>query len=183
MSRKAAYVQEIEDAIEVVRKRVTKYPELNWNEHQTRYSLIDPMLQALGWDVSDPSKVNVEASNGSRDKPDYVLRRKGRQHPVAVVEAKRVAEDIQFVIQNGEVEPGNWMEWKEQEFTQMERYWKNLRPAAAVLTNGVFWDIYCLNSARGSLKGKRIDYFNILNQSPTTYFSSLKKLHRTRGDW
>ena len=58
-------------------------------ESRTRVTLIDPMLCALGWDVSDPRLVHIEprTANGWAD---YALM--DRNTPVIFVEAKKLAE-------------------------------------------------------------------------------------------
>ena len=57
----------------------------------TRQVLIDPLLVALGWDVSDPNLVELEYSAG-QGRADYALL--GAHGPVAVVEAKRLGENL-----------------------------------------------------------------------------------------
>ncbi|MDE0107088.1 MAG: type I restriction enzyme HsdR N-terminal domain-containing protein [Bryobacterales bacterium] len=65
------------------------------NETRTRMALIDPLLKALGWDSSDPSRVapeyGVEDKKGKR--VDYALKDTGG-NPVAIMEAKRLGEDL-----------------------------------------------------------------------------------------
>ena len=63
-TRKAAYAQGIETEIENIRARVTDHKEYFEREEHTRYALIDPMLRALGWDLGDPSQVQVEYEIG-----------------------------------------------------------------------------------------------------------------------
>lgn len=63
-------------------------------ETRTRQVLIDPLLKELGWDVGDPSQVELELpmekpfGKKGQLKPDYTLRH-GRK-AVAVVEAKAI---------------------------------------------------------------------------------------------
>ena len=62
------------------------------NETRTRMALVDPLLMALGWDVSDPDVVTPEfkVSGGSAD---YALLRADEQ-PAATVEAKKLGERL-----------------------------------------------------------------------------------------
>ena len=54
-------MQEIIQTIEIIRKRIDKHKTaLSGSEAMTRYALIDPMLRALDWDVSDPDTVTPE---------------------------------------------------------------------------------------------------------------------------
>ena len=55
-------------------------------------ALIDPLLCALGWDVSDPAMVMPEYKVGSKS-ADYALLRPDRM-PVATFEAKRLGEPL-----------------------------------------------------------------------------------------
>ena len=59
-------------------------------ETRTRVSLIDPVLQALGWDVGDPGLVEIEpvVANG---RADYASLR-GIGEPLLLLEAKRLGD-------------------------------------------------------------------------------------------
>ena len=47
--------------IETLKERISTHGQaLRQNETRTRIALIDPMLQALGWDTSDPAIVMTE---------------------------------------------------------------------------------------------------------------------------
>ena len=66
---------------------------LSQNEYRTRLSLIDPMLNALGWDVSEPEfgdalKTRYSGVVG----PDYALLGETTNKPSAFIEAKRLGE-------------------------------------------------------------------------------------------
>ena len=48
-------------AIQTVQERIREHGNsLSQNEYRTRVVLIDPVLCALGWDVSDPGSVTIE---------------------------------------------------------------------------------------------------------------------------
>lgn len=88
-------LDELFKTFEFLKKRIEEHREyLSQDETRTRQVLIDPLLKELGWDVGDPSAVELEyqiekpfRSKGVA-KPDYALMQKGK--PVAVVEAKRL---------------------------------------------------------------------------------------------
>ena len=82
---------ELVSDIEVLKKRIQSHGAvLRENELRTRTALIDPLLRALGWDVSDPTLVTPEYSvRGSR--ADYALLRPDAR-PAATVEAKKLGE-------------------------------------------------------------------------------------------
>ena len=103
---------------------------VNNHETSTRYMVIDPILRALGWDLSDPADCVVEypmQSPPGRPAPrvDYVL--KGPSGiPAIAIEAKRI-----------DVESDD-----DDALTQMERYLKGVPTATvAVVTNGQYWTI------------------------------------------
>lgn len=73
------------DAIETVKRRIQEHgANLRENETRTRVALIDPILEALGWDVSDPSAVILEYDVSGR-RADYALLRDDGK-PAATVE-------------------------------------------------------------------------------------------------
>ena len=75
----------------------------NFHETSTRYIIIDPILQALGWDLSDPSQCWAEypiPNSGERPlRPDYLLLDE-EGDPAVVIEAKRIdvhsEDDLNF---------------------------------------------------------------------------------------
>ncbi len=78
--------------IETVRGRIRdhrSYFDVVAPEARTRVSLIDPLLQALEWDVGDPSLVEIESRVGSSSRADYALQRRVGE-PVLLLEAKRL---------------------------------------------------------------------------------------------
>ena len=64
---------ELCSTIEVVRERLRKHEKyIGEKETRTRVLIIDELLRALGWDVTDPGVVQMElGNNGSAI--DYVL--------------------------------------------------------------------------------------------------------------
>ena len=79
--------------IETLKERIAAHgASLRENETRTRMALIDPLLQALGWDVSDPAMVTPEYSVGA-SRADYgLLTSTGT--PSALVEAKKLDESL-----------------------------------------------------------------------------------------
>lgn len=65
------------------------------NEAATRAVLVDPVLRALGWDIANPFKVEVETPGSfgtSKVSADYALKASG--DVVAVIEAKKLGADL-----------------------------------------------------------------------------------------
>jgi len=90
-----------EEAREKVKALVEKFKMYHesgeaqkWKEEQTIIYLINPLFEALGWDVHSPEEVdyqsNIQAKSSKR--PDYIFKLNGV--PKFVVEAKAVKEDL-----------------------------------------------------------------------------------------
>lgn len=78
----------IAEAIKALKKTRNEHEEyLKPIETRTRQLLIDPMLEALGWDVRNPAQVHLEYK-GTSGKPDYALFSHG--NVVALIEAKKL---------------------------------------------------------------------------------------------
>ena len=86
-------LDDLVSVIESLRERIRSHDAaLRENETRTRMALIDPLLQALGWDVSDPAMVTPECKvSGSW--ADYALLNANGK-PVAFLEAKRMHEPL-----------------------------------------------------------------------------------------
>jgi len=79
--------------IETIKDRIDRHgASLRQNETRTRAALIDPLLQALGWDTTDPALVTPEYRTGGW--ADYALIGPGNR-PVAIIEAKRLGSVVE----------------------------------------------------------------------------------------
>ena len=122
--------------IELLRARIgSHHTVLRENETRTRMALIDPLMHALGWDVSDPGVVTPEykVSGGWADYA--LLRSDGR--PAATVEAKKLGEALAS------------------HRMQMLNYANASGIDYAVLTDGNRWELYDIFK-RGPLEERRI---------------------------
>lgn len=129
--------------IELLRARIKSHSTaLRENETRTRMALIDPLLHALGWDVSDPGVVTPEYKV-SDIWADYALLRPDGQ-PVATVEAKKL----------GTVLAAHRM--------QMLNYANAAGIDYAGLTDGNHWELYDVFK-RGQLEERRILEVSIAN--------------------
>lgn len=64
----------IRQAIQETVPKIRRFQDRAIGEQNTKASLIEPMLEALGWDVRDPDVVHREFKTTSQDKPvDYAL--------------------------------------------------------------------------------------------------------------
>jgi predicted type IV restriction endonuclease len=87
----------LSSVLEMVRDSATSYEQtLKNNEAATRAVLIDPVLRALGWDVANPYKVEVEKTERygkDRISADYAL--KSSSEVAIVIEAKKLGENLE----------------------------------------------------------------------------------------
>ncbi|MYC50441.1 MAG: hypothetical protein F4X50_09275 [Synechococcus sp. SB0662_bin_14] len=112
------------NVIEACKERIRVYRQsLQQNETRTRVALIDPLLTALGWDVSDPGLVTPEYSVGQR-RADYALNGSDAI-PAAMVEAKR----LNYAL-------------NEDERMQMLNYANARGVRYAAVTDGDIWELY-----------------------------------------
>ena len=114
------------NVIETLKKRMTTHRQsLQQHETRTRVALIDPLLTALGWDVSDPGLVTPEYPVDRR-RVDYALNGSDTT-PLAIVEAKH----LNCVIDR-------------EERMQMLNYANAKGIKYAAVTDGDVWEIYYL---------------------------------------
>ena len=84
-------LDDLVNAIQTVQQRIHEHGNsLSQNEYRTRLTLIDPILNALGWNVADPKLVMPEYQVGS-GRADYALLGEDGK-PLAFIEAKRLGE-------------------------------------------------------------------------------------------
>ena len=138
-------LDELLHVVAQVQDRIRKHGEtLRANETRTRVALIDPVLRVLGWDVSDPGLVTLEARLGPGS-ADYALLTPDNRLPAAIIEAKRLGENLA-----GHRE-------------QMVGYCVQAGVAYAALTNGDQWLLYDVWSRR-PLDEKQIFEVSLANE-------------------
>jgi predicted transport protein len=93
-------------------------------ETPTRAIIIDPLLEALGWDVRDPDEVQLEYPTVDGKSVDYALLI--NQKPVLLVEAKPLDDPLNDV----------------KGITQVVGYAANDGIVWCILTNGIVWKVY-----------------------------------------
>lgn len=85
--------QQLPQVIKLIAAKVPKYRDRALGEQNTKASLIEPILEALGWDIRDPDEVHREFRPISKDSPvDYAL--KLIRKPRLFLEAKGLGEDL-----------------------------------------------------------------------------------------
>ena len=82
-------LDDLQDTIEILKKRIRDHKDhIQDYESRTRTTLIDPMLQVLGWDVSDPALVQIEPKTVTGWADYALLGSNGK--PIVFVEAKKL---------------------------------------------------------------------------------------------
>ena len=62
-------------SVRTIAERARKYRDRGLGEQNSKASLIEPLLEALGWDIRDPDEVHREFRPTSKDSPvDYALK-------------------------------------------------------------------------------------------------------------
>ncbi|HUT28286.1 MAG TPA: DUF5655 domain-containing protein [Sedimentisphaerales bacterium] len=110
--------------IEQLRKKLEKHRRDDLKEYPTRTIFIDPLLEALGWDVRDPEDVELEYPTIDGRSVDYAP--KINRKPVLFVEAKALNDPLTDV----------------KSITQVVGYAANAGVEWCILTNGVTYRVY-----------------------------------------
>jgi predicted transport protein len=110
-------IREINSKLSTLRRR-------GLNEASTRTIIIEPMLEALGWDIRDPEEVEIEYPTVDKKAVDYAL--KINKKPVLLIEAKPLndpLDDLKAATQVIGYATSDGIEW-------------------CILTNGVKWKVF-----------------------------------------
>jgi len=118
-------MKELISCIEQLRLKLDRHRKENLKEYPTRIIFIDPLLQALGWDVKDPDEVQLEYPTIDGKSVDYALKKVDRK-PVLFIEAKPLNDPLTDV----------------KAITQVVGYASNAGIEWCILTNGVIYKVY-----------------------------------------
>lgn len=110
--------------IEGIRLKLDGLRKRSLKETPTRTIIVDPILEALGWDVRDPDEVQLEYPTVDGKSVDYALLINVK--PVLLVEAKGLDDKLNDV----------------KRITQVVGYAANDGIVWCVLTNGIIWKVY-----------------------------------------
>ncbi|MGB2698376.1 MAG: DUF5655 domain-containing protein [Candidatus Zixiibacteriota bacterium] len=110
--------------IESLRMKLDKHRKDDLKEYPTRTIFVDPLLQALGWDVRDPDEVELEHPTIDGKSVDYAP--KINRKPVLFIEAKPLNDTLVDV----------------KSITQVVGYAANAGVEWCILTNGVTYKVY-----------------------------------------
>ena len=195
-------------AIGRARKRVEKQGyHIASLETRTRYTLIDPILQALGWHLEDPLQVKIEHETTNQSNPyrvDYALF-SDEGKPVIIVEAKQLPREYLGIHKANREEDRARMKSAWEKFQcgeeipnpppviaiwsdltagleQLKGYVEQLelKSGYAVLTNGADWRISDIARESKSIHGEHLAAVNILFDTPSRREEVLGVLRRGR---
>ena len=158
---------ELHDLVVELSEKIRRHGDVfRNNETATRYSLIDPVLTALGWDVSDTSQVRPEFPLAGRNRvADYaMLHETGR--PQFFVEAKNL--DTPINKDSSAVE-------------QAINYTIRSDCEYVVITNGDTWEAY-RPRASGELHERRTTAFRIADEDRRSTVMGMLWLWRWRWE-
>ncbi len=117
-------MKDLPRCIETLRAQIERHRRSGLKEYPTRTIFIDPLLEALGWDVRDPDEVELEYPTVDGKSVDYALKINGK--PVLLLEAKQLSDSLEDV----------------KAITQVVGYATNDGIEWCVLTNGVRYRVY-----------------------------------------
>ena len=139
------WLDELNDLVVELNTKIDQHREiLQKSESATRYCLIDPLLTALGWDLSDPAQVLTEYKSGN-GRADYAMV-PGSGPPSLVIEAKSLLTPIENAIE------------------QTINYCIQDGIDYFVITNGDDWEAYETHR-RGPMQDKRVTAFKITDMN------------------
>ena len=85
--------EQLDDVIQSAATKIRRYRDRRIGEQNTKATLIEPLLEALGWDIRDPDEVHREFKANAKDNPvDYAL--KILRKPRLFLEAKGLGQNI-----------------------------------------------------------------------------------------
>ena len=166
------WLDDLNELVGTLKERIEQHKDvLSKNETATRYALIDPLLTALGWDLSDPGQVRTEYrsdDNSDRRRRDYTMftgednAGGDKKKPQLVIEAKHLDTPIGDKI-----------------IDQTIGYCVREGIPYFAVTNGSDWEIY-KTSGDVPINEKRIINFGLTDPAQTTV---MKMLWLWRGNF
>jgi hypothetical protein len=156
---------DFKDQIKQLGERVTKLKDQIQTEEATKNAFIMPFIQALGYDVFNPTEVVPEFVSDiglkKGEKIDYAIFKDGS--PTILVECKHWAQNLN--IHDG----------------QLLRYFHVSKANFGLLTNGIVYRFYSDLVAANKMDEKPFLEFNI-NEIKDNQIEELKKFHKTVFD-
>lgn len=156
---------DFKDTIRALGERVNRLKEQTLTEEATKHAFVLPFLQALGYDVFNPSEVVPEfiADVGIKkgEKVDFVVMKEGA--PVLLLEAK------------------HWKQKLDNHDGQLLRYFHVCKARFSVLTNGVEYRFFTDLVATNKMDERPFLDFDITNITDLQ-IEELKRFHKSYFD-
>jgi WD40 repeat protein len=158
-------MQKLIKTIQEISDRALRYNQLlQNNEEATKKTLIEPFIEALGYNIHDPTEVfpefGADIPNVRGDRVDYALFQSTRI-PFALVESKAYGEKLD----------------RPKHISQLFKYYNATGSRFGILTNGVDYKIYADFFRENIMDEKPFLEFNIINFSPSL-IQELKKISK-----
>ena len=178
-------MEQLLDVVQTLCQRIDEHEsELSQSEAQTRYSLVDPLLRALGWDTEDSKQVAVEYSVGvgkyHNGRADYMLKVGGEVK--MVIEAKNLNE-----LKSDSLPPSLFDNKSKKEsrkslkkFHQGTTYCQEHAVPYLVITDGRQWDLYETHKT-GNKVDKLICWFDVKEGELEAIVEKVEKLAEFTG--
>jgi hypothetical protein len=158
--------------VNTIKKSISKFDFSNLeerctNEAQTRFVLIEPLLEVLGYSRIDDMATEINAGWGKKnDRADIGLIVKGKI-PEIIVECKKYGKKL-----------------TDKEASQLNGYYINTKNTKfGILTNGLEWVFYFPNDASKETKLFEVPFKTInFNDLTEDSYEFLSKIHRNNID-
>lgn len=156
----------VEEAIQVLSRRVREHTETISTEEAAKTSIILPFLQALGYDVFNPGEVvpefTADAVGKRGEKVDYAIRIDGEVK--ILIECKGLNTELEV-----------------KHLSQLFRYFTVTKAKFGLLTNGRIFKFYSDLEEPNKLDAKPFFVFDILNVNQAA-LAELKKFEKSSFD-
>ncbi len=156
---------DFKDQIKQLSERVEKLKDNLQTEEATKNALIMPFLQAMGYDVFNPTEVMPEftCDIGTKkgEKIDYAIFKEGK--PIILIECKHWAQDLNL------------------HDNQLLRYFHVSNAKFGILTNGIVYRFYTDLDCANKMDEKPFLEVN-LTEIKANQIEELKKFHKTYFD-
>ena len=153
---------DFKDQIKLLSERVIKLKENIATEEATKTALIMPFIQALGYDIFDPTEVVPECicdiGTKKGEKIDYTIFKDGE--PIILIECKHWKQDLN--LHSG----------------QLLRYYHVSKAKFGILTNGIIYRFYTDLVESNKMDEKPFFEFN-LEDLRETHIEKSKEFHKS----
>lgn len=153
---------DFKDTILQLTEKIAKQKETVATEEATKTAFILPMINALGYDVFNPTEVVPEMDcdliKNRGEKIDYAILKEGK--PIMLIECKDLKQNLNL------------------HSTQLQRYFVASKSRFGVLTNGIEWHFYTDIDKQNIMDEKPFFVINMLDLSNED-IEQLKKFHKS----